>query len=78
MSITWINGLADEIDHQALVQDPKRELQFQHHDHVFRLRAETPELRQIWLAHLTKLVKNVTKSQYIYCLLYTSPSPRDS
>ena len=50
----------------CLVQDPKREFQFQHHDHLFRLRAETPELRQKWLAHLTKLVTNVSKSQYIF------------
>jgi hypothetical protein len=66
IAITWINALVDEIDHKGLVQDPKREFQFQHHDHLFRLRAETPELRQKWLAHLTKLVTNVSKSQYIF------------
>ena len=66
IAITWIHGLADAIDHSGLVQDPKRELQFQHQDHVFRLRAETPELQQKWLAHLSQYVKNVSKSEYIY------------
>ena len=66
IAITWVHALQEEFDHKGLEQDSKREFQFQHQEHLFRLRAETPELRQKWLAHLTQLVKHVGKSQYIH------------
>jgi hypothetical protein len=64
--IIYAINMRKKFDNQAMILDSARELQFAFQGHVFRLRTETPELRDKWFAHLQQYLQQISSADIIY------------
>eukprot|EP01048_Picozoa_sp_COSAG05_P001559 COSAG05_NODE_53_length_23772_cov_13.856630_12_plen_1197_part_00 len=66
VAVTYAVNLRKKFDHQAMILDSTRELQFSFQGHTFRLRTETSELRDKWFSHLKAFLQQISSADIIY------------